>query len=105
MVSQGGAKAFTVKLNRSADADLTCFRKSDQNRILDAIEEQLSHQPTQETRNRKRMRPNPFAERELRVGAFRVYFNVNEEASVVNVVGIGLKEGSKVFFRGEERRL
>jgi len=43
-------------------------------------------QPTSPTRAIKRLRPNPLAEFELRVGDLRVLYNV-EEAEVVRLVG------------------
>jgi len=39
----------------------------------------LTHQPTVATRNRKRLRPNPLAPWELRIGALPVYYEVTEE--------------------------
>ena len=46
--------------------------------ILDAVDRQLVHQPTVETRNRKPMRPNPVAPWELRIGSLRVYYDVED---------------------------
>lgn len=65
---------------------------------------QLAHQPTVETRNRKRMRPNPLAPWELRIGNLRVYFSVEEEPErVVKVRAIGVKkQGNRLFIGGEE---
>ena len=40
--------------------------------VFDAVDEQLMHQPTVETRNRKPMRPNPVAPWELRIEELRV---------------------------------
>jgi mRNA-degrading endonuclease RelE of RelBE toxin-antitoxin system len=74
--------------------------------VLDAIEEQLAHQPTVETRNRKLMRPNPIAQWELRVGTLRVYYDVEEadEPSVM-VRAVGRKLGNRVLIGGEEYSL
>ena len=44
--------------------------------VVDAIEEQLSHEPLVETRNRKPLRPNPIAAWELRVGLLRAFYDV-----------------------------
>lgn len=49
--------------------------------VLDSLEGQLAFQPTVETRNRKRLRPNPVAPRELRLGHPRVYFDVRRGRS------------------------
>ena len=69
-----------------------------------AIEAQLSHEPLLETRNRKRLRPNPLAPWELRVGNIRVFYDV-DEPGIVTVVAIGVKDGSKLYLEGEEIHL
>jgi mRNA-degrading endonuclease RelE of RelBE toxin-antitoxin system len=71
------------------------------------MEERLSHDPDTETRNRKPLRrPAPFgASWELRCGpqnSFRVFYKIDLEENMVGVVAIGVKEGSKLFFGGEE---
>jgi mRNA interferase RelE/StbE len=59
-----------------------------------------------ETRNRKRLTANPIAPWELRVGSYRVYFQVREEPErVVTIVAIGLKVRGKVMIGGVEVRL
>ena len=70
-----------------------------------ALESLLSHEPTTETRNRKRLRPNELAEWELRVGAFRVFFDVLADDEIVKVVAIGRKQGNDLFIHGEEYEL
>ena len=75
----------------------------DQGTVLDAVDEQLAHQPTVETRNRKPMRPNPLAPWELRIGALRVYYEVKEEPElVVRVLAVGVKDRNVVRIGGEE---
>ncbi len=50
-----------------------------------------------ETRNRKPMRPNPVAPWELRIGALRVYYDVEDEPEpVVYILAVGIKERNKV---------
>ncbi len=74
--------------------------------ILDALPAQLGHQPTVETRNRKRLTANPIAPWELRVGRYRVYFDVQEDPErVVKIVAIGLKDREKVMIAGVEVKL
>lgn len=59
---------------------------------MDTVDEQLLHQPTIETQQRKPMRPNPIAPYELRIGNLRVYYDVEEEPEfVVNIRAIGIK--------------
>ena len=49
-----------------------------------AILARLRDQPTTPTRAIKRLRPNPFAEYELRVGDLRVLYNVENEKVILN---------------------
>lgn len=77
------------------------FRKSDQQEIVDAIDSQLGHEPTVETRNRKELRPNEVASWELRIGRFRAFYDVDEEERRVSIEAIGFKIGHELFIRGE----
>ncbi len=96
---------FEVLLSRMAIDALERLRKFDQQRIRDALVEQLSLQPLNETRNRKRLRANELAEWELRIGEFRVFYDVVEEDKQVRIVAIGYKEGNKLFILDEECEL
>jgi len=84
------------KINFSSEAldDLLSFRPFEQKEILEAIEVQLVYQPTNPTRNRKQFRPNNLAQWELRLDNLRIFYNVEAEAWVVQVVAIGYKFGS-----------
>ncbi len=73
--------------------------------VLEGIETQLRYEPAVETRNRKRLGPNDVAEWELRIGRFRVFYNVNEQVKIVGIEAIGFKVGSELFIRGERREL
>ena len=88
-----------------AELDLEWFRKNEQQEILDVIEVQLEHQPTVETRNRFQLRPNQTAEWELRIGKFRVFYDVDVQAQIVSIEAVGFKVGNKLFFRGTESEL
>lgn len=66
-----------------------------------AIETQLSLEPLIETRNRKRLRPNPIAPWELRVRSKRVFYEV-DQAGVVTILAIGTKRGNRLYIEGEE---
>jgi mRNA-degrading endonuclease RelE of RelBE toxin-antitoxin system len=70
-------------------------------RILSELEAQLPHEPTSETRNRKRLRPNKLAEWALRVNRFRIFYDVLPANSTVKVIAIGEKKGSDLFIRDE----
>ena len=96
---------FAIGLTPEATADLDSLRNYDRKRILDAIYGQLPHQAITEARNRRRLRPNPFAQWELRVGSFRVFYDVDEENEQVKVLAVGYKEGNQLYVHGEEYEL
>lgn len=74
--------------------------------MFDAVDEQLAHEPTVETRNRKPMRPNPLAPWELRIEELRVYYDVEEEPEKrVVILAVGIKDRSRVIIGGEEVEL
>jgi mRNA-degrading endonuclease RelE of RelBE toxin-antitoxin system len=58
-----------------------------------------------ETRNRKLLRENPLADWELRVGRFRVFYEVDAGNRLVRVVAVGAKEGNRLRIGGEEVEL
>ena len=75
--------------------------------IRKAINEQLTHLPEAETRNRKPLeQPAPFeATWELRCGPtnrFRIFYNVESESQSVFILAIGVKHGSRLVIGGEE---
>jgi len=97
---------YRIEFTPEAVDDLRSFRKQDQQQIIAAIETQLPHQATEESRNRKRLRPNQLAEWELRVDEFRVFYDLDAEtAAVKKMEAVGHKRGSKLFVHGEEYEL
>ena len=75
--------------------------------IRSTIEQQLTFEPTIETRNRKPLkRPVLFmATWEIRFGPsnqFRVYYDVDPEQGSVSILAIGRKHGNQVSIGGEE---
>lgn len=66
---------------------------------------QLRYEPTLETRNRKRTRPNSIAAWELRIDEFRVFYDVAEQVQIVEIKRIGEKKGNIFLFRGQEENL
>lgn len=97
----------TIEFTPEAAADLAALGKFDQQRLIAEIETKLGDQPTTETRQRKRLRPNRLAEWELRVAQFRVFFDVlrQDDGDMVVILAIGVKEGNRLFVHGEEFEL
>ena len=94
-----------IEFTPEAVDDLRSLAKHDQQRIIAVIEAQLPHQATEETRNRKRLRPNQLAEWEIRIGDVRVFYDVDADVAVIKIVAVGMKHGSKLFVHGEEYEL
>ena len=70
-------------------------------------QEQLTHEPDAETRNRKPVRPPAAfqAEWELRLGPknrFRVFYQIDHERREVRIVAIGVKDRNRLLVGGEE---
>jgi hypothetical protein len=74
------------------------------------IQEQLTHTPTQETRNRKPLDPpSPFeASWELRCGPdsrFRIFYDVDLASQEVRVLAFGVRDRNRLLIGGEEYEL
>ncbi len=96
---------YAIDITIDALEDMRLFRKHEQERIFEQVENQLTYQPTLQTRNRKPLRPNALAAWELRLDPFRVFYDVNETRLTVSIVTVGRKEGSRLFIRGIEYSL
>jgi mRNA-degrading endonuclease RelE of RelBE toxin-antitoxin system len=71
--------------------------------VLETIEKQLLYEPLTETKNRKRLRPNPIAPWELRIGHIRVFYEViDEEPDVVHILAIAQKKGNTLLISGKQ---
>ena len=104
----GTCMNFIIEITEEALEDLEYFDKAARVTILDEIERQLVYQPLQETKNRKPLRPSSQFQWELRVGKYRVFYDVMEETgeeSLVSVVSVGYKEHNKLYIRGQEVNL
>lgn len=96
---------YEIEFTPEALEDLKSFRKFEQQTIISGLELQLKYEPTVETRHRFRMRPNDVAEWELRIGKYRVFYNVENDVQIVSIEVIGFKSGNQVFVRGKRRDL
>ena len=95
--------AYTIAFAQSVREQLLTLTARQRITVLDAIEEQLSHQPLVETKHRKVLRPNPVAPWELRAGYFRVFYDVSaDEPDTVRVLAVGRKRGDKLYIGSQE---
>jgi mRNA-degrading endonuclease RelE of RelBE toxin-antitoxin system len=90
-----------IEFSEGAFEDLAGVRPFERRRILEAIETQLGKLPTSVSRNRKPLHGlvPPFESVppvwELRVGDYRIFYDVNEEAHRVYVRAIRRKPPHK----------
>ena len=92
---------YLIDYTEDAKRDLTYFRKFEQKYILDEVDRNLQYEPTVETRNRKQLDPNDIADWELRLGKFRVLYDVDEEVKIVAIQAVGFKIGNQLYIRNE----
>src|SRR6266478_2955345 len=91
---------FKITITEDADRQFRSLPVREQRILEAAILSRLEHQPTTLTKANKRLRPNPFAEFELRAGDLRALYNVEGDEVVILVVG--RKVGNKLIVEGEE---
>lgn len=90
--------AYQIELTELAVAELKAIRIFDRQRIVNELKRQLVHQPSVPTRNRKTLKAvSPGFEHvppiwQLRVGDFRVFYDVDEGKQTVYVRAVRLKE-------------
>ena len=97
--------AYQIRISRDADRQLGQLSARDRGIVLKAIEEQLMHQPEVPTRHRKLLRENPLADWELRVGQYRVLYDLEADEKVVMILAIGLKSHNILWIEGKENYL
>ena len=82
---------YSLEIRDIAYDELQAIKPYYRRQIIDSIDEQLLHQPSIETRNRKPLKGlQPDFEHdepvwELRIGQYRVYYDVNEDSKTVVV--------------------
>ena len=76
---------FEIKLTKEAISDLQWFKKGERSYIVGELESMVSPEPTTETGNRKRLRPNELAEWEVRIGDFRVFYDVDQGNKLIKI--------------------
>lgn len=94
-----------IELSEDAERQLLMCGGHDRAVIIDAVKKQLRYEPAVPTRHRKHLKDNPLATWELRVGKFRVFYNVDDVRVVVVVVAIGVKEHNRLLIDGQEIHL
>ena len=98
--------AYQIEIAETAKGHLKRMNRPSIAQVFGAIRTRLIHEPLVESRNRKRLRPNPVAPWELRVGSFRVFYEVKaEDLNTVRILAVGEKQGSSLLIGGQEVEL
>ena len=92
---------WEVVLKESVIEDLRSLGLPASRKVLKEASQLLAEDPQAEGRNLKTLRPNPVAERELRLlGKYRVLFDVNAARREVAIVLVGEKQGNALIVQG-----
>ena len=95
---------YEILLKRSAIADLDALRKYDASQIADAMEKHLLHDPTKESKSRiKRLRGIRNPDFRLRIGDYRVFYVVDEDARRVDVLRVMHKGQTLPYYKELKR--
>lgn len=95
---------YKILLKRSAIADLDSLRKYDATPIANAMERHLQHDPTKESKSRiKRLRGISNPDYRLRVGDYRVFYVVDEDARRVDVLRVMHKAQTELYYKELKR--
>ncbi len=92
---------YVIEYAESIADDLTALRPYYRRQILDRIDQQLTHQPTQPTRSKKIITglTPPWEHEEpiwqLRIGEYRVFYDVDEAGTRVVIRAIRHKPPHK----------
>jgi mRNA interferase RelE/StbE len=95
---------FRVTLTPSAEADLDYLKRYEQRVIVEAVQRYLRNDADVESHHRKQLRVNPLAPWELRLGKYRVFYELLD-VTTVKIVAIGYKEHNDLFIRGRRVQL
>jgi mRNA-degrading endonuclease RelE of RelBE toxin-antitoxin system len=87
---------YEIRYSTEAAEDIGALRAFDRSKIRASITEHLSHVPTRASRSRIKRMTQPFwCQFRLRVGDFRVYYDVEDQTENVIVLRV-IRKGSGV---------
>lgn len=92
---------YNIDIKKSANDDLVYYDTFEQRIIVKAILKYLQCDANIETRKRKQLRSNPVAPWELKIGKYRIFYEV-AEGQKVQVLAIGHKDHNELFIQGRK---
>jgi mRNA-degrading endonuclease RelE of RelBE toxin-antitoxin system len=72
---------------------------------VDGAQPHLRDRPTQPSKKRKLLTDHPLATWELRLCNLRVFYNIDRDGKVVEIVAVGVKERNRLLIGGKEIEL
>jgi mRNA interferase RelE/StbE len=95
---------YDLVITASAQGDLHYFKAYEQRMIIAAIQIHLRQAAEVESNHRKQLRPNLLGPWELKIGKYRVFYEI-EQPQTVKLVAVGYKEHNDLFIRGKKVQL
>lgn len=90
---------YGIHLKPSAIEDLDRLRKQDAGRVADGIERHLATEPERTSKSRiKRLRGVSDPDYRLRIGSYRVFYNVDPAAAQVDVLRVMHKNETSEYY-------
>jgi addiction module RelE/StbE family toxin len=95
---------YEIRLKTSAIRDIDRLRKYDATQVADAMEKYLEAEPMKESRSRiKRLKGISDPDYRLRIGDYRVFYNVDEGAGRVDVLRVMHKNETHAYYEELEQ--
>ena len=94
-------RMYSIEYAEGVVEDLASLRIRDRKKVLDQLEKQLKYEPTKKTKNRKPLSglipPWEHVEPvwELRVGEYRIFYDVDDQVLLVTICAIRHKPPHK----------
>lgn len=96
---------YTIDITDTAEEDLAYYRAFERRTIVNEILSRLTYEPEVETIGKKNLRKNPIAKWELKIGKYRVFYEIDNEELFVSIISIGHKEHNVLYIRGKVVKL
>ncbi len=95
---------FEIEFTKRASDHIRALKKFEQQVILDSVEKHLQYEPTEETKKRKHLGENEISDWELRIGNYRVFYDVifEEDRPFVKIKAVGYKDHNILYIDGKE---
>lgn len=90
---------FQIRFTPSAEKDIAYFEAHKQRILIAGIRRYLSEDANVLTKHKKELRPNKLAPWSLKLGDYRIFYEVEED--IVKIIAVGYKEHNDLYIRGK----